>query len=393
MKKNKLAFIAISYIKKYDGVSVYAENLLQEIINIVDERKKYLYIDVYVKGESLSLLRSRIHIPKNLDKNILDIRFIPVKGNNTITKTFYLTQLLYKNGEYDLVYMTNPMPVIFTPGPKIKTIHDFSFKVVPEYYSMVARLYSDFLRRISIKFDDAIGYISKSSLEDFKKFYKVSEKNKKFIYLPNGIPFKILKMRRPSIESIEEKFNKNYLKIIVVGRINRHKGFDRVLQFVKYIDKIFQRINLFDDIEVNIVGKQTSETNLILNGYFPNNVKLNFLGFLPDNELNKLYEESHFCFFLSRNEGYGLPLIESLWMRTIPILSNIPIFREIMGEDYIFFSDKTGYDKAIYEFIEQIFKNKEYRMKIINKIDKIVEKEKNGYKIAAKNLLSFMGYL
>lgn len=392
MEKNKLAFIATSYIKKYDGVSVYTENLLQEIINLVNKKRKYLRIDVYVKKESLNLLKSRISIPENLDKGILNLNFIPVQGNNIIIRTFNLTKLLYKNGKYNLVYMANPMPVIFTPGPKIKTIHDFSFKIVPEYYSIVSKLYSDFLRKITIKFDDAIGYISESSKKDFEKFYNISEKDKRFIYLPNGIPFKIQKIERPSVLDIEKKFSDKNLKIVVVGRINRHKGFDRILEFVKYVDKNFNQ-NTFKSIQINIVGKKTKETESLIKDYKPQNIQLNFLGFLPDEELNQMYLNSHFCFFLSRNEGYGLPLIESLWMRTIPILSDIPIFREIMGKDYRFFSDETGYDKAIYEFIEEVFKDKEYRKKILNKIDKIIEKEKEGYKLAAKNLLDFMGYL
>ncbi len=392
MEKNKLAFIATSYIKKYDGVSVYTENLLQEIINLVNKKRKYLRIDVYVKKESLNLLKSRISIPENLDKGILNLNFIPVQGNNIIIRTFNLTKLLYKNGKYNLVYMANPMPVIFTPGPKIKTIHDFSFKIVPEYYSIVSKLYSDFLRKITIKFDDAIGYISESSKKDFEKFYNISEKDKRFIYLPNGIPFKIQKIERPSVLDIEKKFSDKNLKIVVVGRINRHKGFDRILEFVKYVDENFNQ-NTFKSIQINIVGKKTKETESLIKDYKPQNIQLNFLGFLPDEELNQMYLNSHFCFFLSRNEGYGLPLIESLWMRTIPILSDIPIFREIMGKDYRFFSDETGYDKAIYEFIEEVFKDKEYRKKILNKIDKIIEKEKEGYKLAAKNLLDFMGYL
>ena len=392
MEKNKLAFVATSYIKKYDGVSVYTENLLQEIINLVNKKRKYLHIDVYVKKESLNLLKSRISIPENLDKGILNLNFIPVQGNNIIIRTFNLTKLLYKNGKYNLVYMANPMPVIFTPGPKIKTIHDFSFKIVPEYYSIVSKLYSDFLRKITIKFDDAIGYISESSKKDFEKFYNISEKDKRFIYLPNGIPFKIQKIERPSVLDIEKKFSDKNLKIVVVGRINRHKGFDRILEFVKYVDENFNQ-NTFKSIQINIVGKKTKETESLIKDYKPQNIQLNFLGFLPDEELNQMYLNSHFCFFLSRNEGYGLPLIESLWMRTIPILSDIPIFREIMGKDYRFFSDETGYDKAIYEFIEEVFKDKEYRKKILNKIDKIIEKEKEGYKLAAKNLLDFMRYL
>ncbi len=388
----KLAFVSTSYITKYDGVSVYTENLLQEIINKINEVKKGIQIDVYVQESSYSLLKERIKFPDDIE-NFAKINFIPVSGKFFPLRLLNLTRYLYKNGKYDVVYMSNPMPIILAPGKKIKTIHDFSFKVAPEFYSLFAKIYSDFLRKISIKFDDALGYISETTKKDFEKFYGITEKEKNFIYLPNGIPFKVLKQKRPSLEEVESKFKNKNLKIVVVGRINRHKGFDRVLQFVKYADKKIEEDNYFSSIEINMVGKETSETKEILQNYKPSNIKLNFLGFLTDEELNKLYKESQFCFFLSRNEGYGLPLVESLWLRTIPILSDIPIFREIMGNEFPLFSDKTGYDKNIYSFIKDIFENKEYRKEILNHIDKVVEKEKKGYKIAAENLLKYIGYL
>jgi len=235
----------------------------------------------------------------------------------------------------------------------------------------------------------AIGYISETTKKDLLKYFKVP-KNKKFLYLPNGIPLKVQIQKRPTLEKIENKFSNKNLKIIVVGRINRHKGFDRVLEFVKFADKVMQNDNFFKSIEIYMVGKKTEETDIILGNYQPENVKLNFTGFLSDKELNKLYKKSHFCFFLSRNEGYGLPLVESLWLRTIPVLSYIPIFREIMGDDYIFFSEKTGYGENIYKFIKKVFEDTDYRKNMLDKIDKVVEKEKNGYKIAAQNLLKYI---
>ncbi|NPA51295.1 MAG: glycosyltransferase family 4 protein [Aquificae bacterium] len=387
---HKLAFIATSYIRKYDGVSVYSENLLQQLLYQIDNIKREIKLDIFVREDSYDLLKERIIIPKEINR-YANINFISVSGKSYPTRLLKLTAMLYKRGKYDLVYMPNPMPVIFTPGKKMKTIHDFSFKIAPEYYSTFEKIYSDFLRKIAIKFDDAIGYISQSTKKDFERFYGITDKDKTFIYLPNGIPFKVQKQERPSKEDFEKKFTQKKLKILIVGRINRHKGFDRVLRFVKYLDSISKEDKQFENIQIHIVGKKTKETDELLNDYKPQNVQLNFPGFISDEELNVLYKTSHFCFFLSRNEGYGLPLVESLWLKTIPVLSNIPIFREIMEEDYPLFEDKN-LEENIYKFIKNIFNEKDYREKIYNHIEKVVKKEKKGYEIAAKNLLNYIGY-
>ncbi len=389
---HKLAFVATSYITKYDGVSVYAENLLQEVINFIAKEKKAIKLDIYVQEASFELLKDRINIPTDIN-NFAKINFISVPGKNFPIRLINLTKLLYKNGKYDVVYMTNPMPVIFAPGRKVKTIHDFSFKVAPEYYSTFAKIYSDLLRRIAIKFDDALGYVSETTKRDFERFYGVTEKEKRFLYLPNGIPFKVKKQKRPSMEEIENKFKNKDLKILLVGRINRHKGFDRVLEFTKFADKIIKEDNYFNNIEIDVVGKKTAETESIIGDYKPKNIKLNFCGYLSDDELNELYRNSQFFFFLSRNEGYGIPLVESLWLKTIPVLSDIPIFREIMGDNYPLFSESTGYGESIYNFIKDVYSDKSYRKQILNKMESIVDKEKDKYSLAAKNLLNYLGYL
>ena len=381
MKKFKIAFIATSFIQKPDGISVYIENLLKEFIEL--SIKENMQIDIFIKKENLDLLKERTNLVNNKYINLKSI------GTKNFFKTIYIMSKVLWKGNYDIVILPNPMPLILPDQKTIRVIHDLSFKSFSEELSIIKKIYSNFLILLTLYASTTIGYISETTKKNILIYFKVP-KNKKFLYLPNGIPLKVKIQERPSLEKVENKFLSNNLKIIVVGRINRHKGFDRVLEFVKFADKAMQNDKFFKSIEIYMVGKKTEETDIILGNYQPENVKLNFTGFLTDKELNKLYKESYFCFFLSRNEGYGLPLVESLWLRTIPVLSDISIFREIMGDDYIFFSEKTGYGENIYKFVKKVFKDTEYRKNILSKIDNVVDKEKNGYKIAAQNLLKYI---
>ncbi len=378
--KKKLAFIATSFISKPDGISIYIENLLIELLQLLEYN---INIDIFVKNENLNLLKQRANI---IDQDFISLK--PIKSKNIFHSIYNLNKILLKEN-YDIIFIPNPMLLILPNKKNIRVIHDLSYKNYPEGVSIFRRGYASLLILLTLYTSTVVGYISETTKKDILKYFKFS-KNKKFLYLPNGIPSKVQKQKRPPLEIVAKKFLSKNLKIIVVGRINRHKGFDRVLEFVKFADRIMKNDNYFEGIEIYIVGKKTDETDVILDNYQPKNIKLIFTGFLSDEELNNLYKESHFCFFLSRNEGYGLPLVEGLWLRTIPVLSDIPIFREIMGNDYIFFSDKTGYSESIYNFIKKVFKDKEYRKNIFDKIDKVVEKEKNGYKIAAQNLLDYI---
>lgn len=380
----KIAFVATSYIKNYDGISVYTENLLLEFLKQI--KNEDILVDIYTGSSVLELLINRISSENLLSKNI---NVKPVNDKKFIVKMLDLNFQLIKNGRYDLILMTNFMPTLLLPSKTLKVIHDFSVNNFSELYSKGYLIYHNMLLRYAKYFDNAIGYISNTTLADLDKFHGINNSNKKLVYLPNGIPFKVRNYDRPTDESSSEKYKQNDLSFLVVGRINKHKGFDRILEFCKYFDKD-ESIKNFNSITLNIVGKQTDETKQIFKDLELENIKLVFHGFLNDEQLNPFYMNSHFCIFLSRNEGYGLPLVESMWFKSIPIISNIPIFDELMTDKYPKFDDKSNYTSSIVSFINRIFNDEEYLKDKKEFIETIVLKEQSAYELSARNLLKFI---
>ncbi len=384
----KLAFVATGYIKKYDGVSVYTENLLIELLNHKDIKKNSIKTDIYIGESVLELLKSRVLSPNV--KELENITFIPVNDKNFYLKILDLTRKMFIKGKYDLVLMTNLMPVLFAPGKKIKVIHDFSKRRFPELYTKFGLIYNLFLVKSAKKFDFAIGYISQTTQEDMSRYFNIDKNNKRLLFVPNGIPFKVKNFKRVDNEVAFEKFKQKDLHLCVVGRINKHKGFDRLLKFCTYFENSLKMGEKFDSVTLHIVGKQTKETENIFKNLKFKNINLIFHGFLDDNELNKIYQKSHFSFFLSRNEGYGLPLIEAMWFKSVPIISNIPIFNEIMGANFPKFDDITGYEEEIEDFINSIFDDKKTLQSTYRQMEVVIEKEMKGYNKAANNLVDFL---
>lgn len=378
----KVAFVATGYIRKYDGISVYTENLLQNFLKL-DETSE-MHIDIYTGNDVLQLLQERIENSENEN-----IRFIGVDDRSMIKKITNLTKLLYINGKYDLIFMSNFMPTIFMPAKTMKVIHDFSVNLLPELYSRGYRFYHDMLLKYAYYFDDAIGYISKATQEDLNKFHNINVENKPLVYMPNGIPFKVKHLARPEISSVQEKFSKESLDFLVVGRINKHKGVDRVLDFCRYFDSS-QKIEKFKGVQLHFVGKQTTETQSLFESLQLKNIKVVFHGFMDDEGLNNLYKTSHFCFFLSRNEGYGLPLVEAMWLRCFPLVSNIPIFNEILGDSIKKFDDATGYTQAIEDHIISLYFSDKARQLHLENLDKVIDYEKDGYTRSAQNLVHYI---
>ena len=380
----KIAFVATAYIKNYDGISVYTENLLLEFLKQLQDED--ISVDIYTGSSVIELLKNRIS-KENLLNEKISIK--SVNDSKFISKILDLNFQLIKNAKYDLIFMSNFMPTVFLASKTLKVIHDFSVNNFSELYSKGYLKYHNMLLSYAKYFDHAIGYISNTTLADLNKFHKINPSNKKLLHLQNGIPFKVKNYERPSDEQSLEKYKKRDLSFLVVGRINKHKGFDRILEFCEYFDKT-ENINSFDSVTLNIVGKQTDETTQIFKDLNLQNIKLVFHGFLSDEDLNPLYIKSHFCLFLSRNEGYGIPLVEAMWFKSIPIISNIPIFDEIMTNEYPKFDDKTNYTSSIVEFVNKIFDDITYLKKQKEFIETIVLNEQTGYEKAAKNLVKFI---
>ncbi|WP_368030695.1 glycosyltransferase [Arcobacter sp. s6] len=380
----RIAFVATSYIKNYDGISVYTENLLLEFLKQIKDQD--ITVDIYTGNSVLELLTNRISSENLLNKNI---NIKPVNDKKFIVKILDLNFQLIKNGRYNLILMSNFMPTLLLPSKTLKVIHDFSVNNFSELYSKGYLIYHNMLLRYAKYFDNAIGYISNTTLDDLDKFHAINHSNKKLIHLPNGIPFKVRNYDRPSDEQSLEKYKQKDLSFLVVGRINKHKGFDRILEFCKYFDKD-ESIKNFDSVTLNIVGKQTDETQQIFKNLQLKNINLIFHGFLNDEQLNPFYINSHFCLFLSRNEGYGLPLVESMWFKSIPIISNIAIFDELMTKKYPKFDEKTNYTSSIVSFVNKIFDDEEYLKEQTKFIETIVLKEQTAYALAATNLMKFI---
>lgn len=387
---NRIAFIATGYIQKYDGISVYAENFLQELIRSDAVRQNNLSVDIFTGMSVIDLLSQRIGYEEVLFENI---HFIAVDDRGFIKKTLDMIYKIRQYGRYDLVLMPNFIPSVCLGSPTLKVIHDFSVNHFPELYPKFYPFYHDMLLRYGKFFDTAIGFSSLTTKKDLDRFHNVNDSNKHLVHLPCGIPFKVKNYPRPDKQANDEKYHSKHLEILVVGRVNRHKGFDRILAFCEYYDRVLDAHSFFESFTLHIVGKQTDETEAMLRGLHLKNIVLNFHGFMDDDGLNKLYQKSQFCFFLSRNEGYGLPLMEAMWFRCIPIISNIPIFTEITGVAYPKFDDENGYTKAISTFIDNICQDDLYRQDIWNQIEIIVSQESDGYKRTVKNLLDFIDTL
>jgi len=106
----------------------------------------------------------------------------------------------------------------------------------------------------------------------------------------------------------------------------------------------------------------------------PKNLKINFLGFIGQDQLSDIYDKSQFLIFPSLKESFGLPLIEGIQANCNVIASDLNYVNELVNPSYTF----DPYDeKSITETILVALSNKNHpksTIKIKNSIDLIFKK-------------------
>jgi glycosyltransferase involved in cell wall biosynthesis len=141
---------------------------------------------------------------------------------------------------------------------------------------------------------------------------------------------------------------------LMVGTVEPRKGYRQVLAAY---DRLWTN-NSTPEPTLVILGKPGWRTWLLqrrLRRHRENGKKLFWFSTASDALLSHLYHECSFVIQASFGEGFGLPLVEALAHGRHVLARDIPIFREVGGEDVTFFGkdDPTTLSTAILGMIER----------------------------------------
>ena len=151
---------------------------------------------------------------------------------------------------------------------------------------------------------DKVILVSKSLKEDYEILFKENNIKCKCVFIPNFVK---------NIDNSVSNLNNNNL--ISVGRLSYVKGYDDLIDVFKIINEKNNNINL------NIVGDGEERNNLqnkINSLNLSNKVKLH--GFLTQDYINKLYDNSCIYLMTSLTESFGLVLVEAMSKGIVPIV-------------------------------------------------------------------------
>ncbi|MEZ4936291.1 MAG: glycosyltransferase [Crocinitomicaceae bacterium] len=216
--------------------------------------------------------------------------------------------MLYVNGIFSRYFSI--LPIRIGKAKKIKTI------VAPrgmfgEGALDVKRFKKNlFLKYTSLTnmFEDVIWHAS-SPFEAKDIQSKVAKINR--IVIAGNIP----SVQKSSYSKLSKLKTYDQIKLVFVGRLNKIKNIDKVIEWVchvQYGKKII--LDIYgggDDIEFTKYLQNISTSN--------NHLEINFKGFIPPDQVNKILPKYHYFISLSSNENFGHSIAESL-SNAVPVI-------------------------------------------------------------------------
>lgn len=303
--------------KASSGIPNYIRHV---VINLLNNDKKNYYFAYLKKCLSFSggerfKVRCRMH----------EESAIP-SFENTLWLFSKGVQMM-KDDEIDIFWGTRQMMPPYLPSrvKKVLTVYDLVWHYYPETMDWYNLLVSKLIFKRSIKSADHIITISEATASALGEILNVPA-DKITVAYPAADGYTPLD-KVASSEYISQKYgvNKNYM--LTVSTVEPRKNLITLLN-------VFAKLKS-SDFQLLIAGASGWKTSAIYLRYkelglSENEVK--FLGYVPDEDMNRLYSGARLFVFPSVYEGFGIPPLEAMASGTPVIVSNSSSLPEVVGD-------------------------------------------------------------
>ena len=318
----KIAFDAKRFFHNTSGLGNYSRDLVR-ILSEYESGNEYLLLNKNKSERGKDILeRPNVH-------------FIET-SKGSLSRQLKMGKDAQKQGADIFHGLSGELPLKWDPKPikKIVTIHDLIFVRYPQYYSFFDRKIHFWKFKKAADSADKIIAISEQTKRDIIQYLKVPENKIEVIY--QGCHHAFKEQQSPEMmQEVKEKFKLPERFILNVGTIEDRKN---LLNVVKAISGT--------EIPLVVVGRKTKYYQKIESFLKKNKMEKQvlFLEGVSMDELACLYKLADIFVYPSFFEGFGIPVIEALFSKTVVVTSNTSCLPEAGGKDSVYVNPYNDLD-------------------------------------------------
>lgn len=359
----KIAFDAKRFFHNTSGLGNYSRDLVR-ILSEYEPENEYLLLNKNKSERGKEILeRPNVH-------------FIETSKGN-LSRQLKMGKDAQRQGADIFHGLSGELPLKWDPKPikKVVTIHDLIFVRYPQYYSFFDRKIHFWKFKKAADSADKIIAISEQTKRDIIRYLKVPETKIEVIY--QGCHHAFKEQQSPELmKAVKEKFKLPERFILNVGTIEDRKN---LLNVVKAISGT--------EIPLVVVGRKTKYYQKIERFLKKNKMEKQvlFLEGVSMDELACLYKLADIFVYPSFFEGFGIPVIEALFSKTVVVTSNTSCLPEAGGKDSVYVNPENDLD--IRAKLKFLWENESERKRREEKGFEFVQKFNDGP--IARELMNF----
>lgn len=341
-------------VERKVGIGEYAYELLCEFQKTTENRKQEtekIEFRIYLKE------KPRPEMPKENGH----WKYIFVKPKKLWTQIGLPLYLFTHFPRPDVFFSPSHYAPRFSPVSTVISVMDLSYIHFPELFAKKDLYQLTEWTRYSAKNAKRIFTISNASKGDIIKEYKV--KPDRVIVTYPGIKHNTPMPTTLSKKELHDKLGISGDYILFVGTLQPRKNITRLIEAFSLLKKEEK----YKELHLVIVGKKGWLYEEILDAPNTYDVRgfVNFLDFVPDEQLVPLYQHA-LCYVLpSLYEGFGLPVVEAMKYGVPVITSNVSSLPEAGGDAALYVDPLNVEDIA--EKIKRVVDSPKLREEMVKK--------------------------
>lgn len=301
------------------GLGNYSRDTIRLLSNYFPDNKYFLYTPKEKENSRLSFLNSTSNTFVRTPKSILNRALKSYWRSKSIVKDLFINKIdIYHGLSHEL-----PIGIEKTNIKTVVTIHDLIFIRYPHLFKAINRkiYYKKF--KSACERADKIIAVSKQTKQDIIDFFNIPEERITVIYQGcNKVFQRTISDEKIKNTLLKYKLPANYL--LYVGTIEERKN---LLTLLKTLSDLPNQ-------KLVVIGNGKSYKIKCLRFISDHNLtdRVILLSGLSLEEMSSIYQSADIMIYPSIFEGFGIPILESLFSKTPVITSQGGCFSEAGGK-------------------------------------------------------------